>query len=129
MKRHLLTLLLLFVSVIAFSQAEFTWKASESSSGELVITFTGMLDEGWHLNDQSVNLENSEGVELLGEPSVSSSEQGGKTKVVITQRFTIANEAYSAQGYMEYLICTDGMCLAPQSVDFDYRSAAHIKES
>ena len=62
MKRHLLTLLLLFVSVIAFSQADFTWKASERNGNELVITFTGMLDEGWHLNDQTVNLENSEGV-------------------------------------------------------------------
>ncbi|MBR2204084.1 MAG: thioredoxin family protein [Prevotella sp.] len=129
MKRHLLTLLLLFVSVIAFSQADFTWKASERNGNELVITFTGMLDEGWHLNDQTVNLENSEGVELRGEPSVSSSEQGGRTKVVISQSFVITKEAYSAQGYLEYLICTDGMCLAPQSVDFDYRSAAHIKEN
>ena len=68
MKRHLLTLFALFISVFAFSQADFSWKANEVSEKDLVITFTGMLDEGWHINDQSVNLENSEGVEMAGEP-------------------------------------------------------------
>ena len=128
MKRHLLTLFALFISVFAFSQADFSWKANEVSEKDLVITFTGMLDEGWHINDQSVNLENSEGVEMAGEPAVTTTDMGGRTKVVIVQHFKITNAAYSARGYMEYLICTDGMCLAPQNVDFDYRSAAHIKE-
>lgn len=129
MKKYFITLIAIILSTVAFAQADFSWKAQQVNDHELVITFSGMLDEGWHLNDQSVNLENSEGVELIGDPSVSTSESGSKTKVVISQKMKITNEAYSANGYMEYMICTDGMCLAPQSVDFEYRSKAHIEEN
>ena len=114
-KTFFLSSLMLMLSVLAMAQARFTWKIDKHGDKELVLIFTGALDPGWHINEQSLTIETAEGVNTVGTFS------DGR------QRFAVTGRRWSIKGYMEYLVCSDEQCLAPQYVEFSANGEAEEK--
>lgn len=114
-KTFFLSSLMLMLSVLIMAQARFTWKIDKHGDKELVLIFTGALDPGWHINEQSLTIETAEGVNTVGTFS------DGR------QRFAITGRRWSIKGYMEYLVCSDEQCLAPQYVEFNASGEAEEK--
>lgn len=131
MKRMVLGLLLCVLCSGVFGQTDFTWKITESGSGTLLLTVTGILDEGWHISSRSLKMEQTDGVTLLGDLEESVSEQAdaaGRTVVRYRQRFVSKKQPCSLKGYLQYMVCTDMMCLAPQTVEFEHHGTAPAAE-
>ena len=115
MKKTLPALLLLCLyATLTMAQAHFTWKIDKVSARELQLTFSGSFDPGWHLNEQSLTVEQSRGLRAVG------------TFANGRQRFAITEAEWSLKGYMEYLVCTDEQCLAPQYVEFSSSGTADL---
>lgn len=131
MKKMFLGLLLCLLCSGVFGQTDFTWKITESGSGTLLLTITGTLDEGWHISSHSLKVEQADCVILLGDLEESVSEQAdaaGRTVVCYRQRFVPQKQTYSLKGYLQYMACTDMMCLAPQTVEFEHHGTAPAAE-
>lgn len=109
-----------WLALAAGAQASYTWNVSKGGADELILTFNGRLDDGWHLSDQSIKFEVADGVERIG---------GFANN---RQKLRITKKNYHFKGYMEYIVCSDVSCLAPQYVEFDVTgeapSANDVKE-
>ena len=124
MKKNILSYILLlcmsWLALAAGAQASYTWNVSKGGADELILTFNGRLDDGWHLSDQSIKFEVADGVERIG---------GFANN---RQKLRITKKNYHFKGYMEYIVCSDVSCLAPQYVEFDVTgeapSANDVKE-
>ena len=61
MKKNILSYILLlcmsWLALAADAQASYTWNVSKGGADELVLTFNGRFDDGWHLSDQSMPTE------------------------------------------------------------------------
>lgn len=140
--------LLLAVAVQASAQlvdpAAFSVQTERVSANEIVITFAGTIEQGWHVYATNVaggptpatfTLESSEGVELVG----SLQEGGGAVekmddvfgcvvryfegKAVFRQRVRLTAPSYRLVGYLEYGACSATMCTAPARVDVDFEGS------
>ena len=60
--RGLLTLVLCSLCFVAYGQATFTWQVTVDGAGELLLTISGTLDDGWHVSNRSLKVEQQEGV-------------------------------------------------------------------
>lgn len=105
---YVLTLCFSMVVSAAMAQVSYTWSVTKIGDNELTLVFNGLFDGGWHLSDQNIKLEEKDGVELVGKF------QNNR------QQLRITKENYHFKGYMEYIVCNDVSCLAPQYVEFDY---------
>ena len=114
MKRHLLVILLTLSAICAQAQISFTSSISKVSDKELLLRFDGKVEDGYHLNTDLV-MESLEGVSQKGELRE-------VRPAVYEQRLVITSPRYSFSGYMEYYGCNDVQCLAPASVEFDYKA-------
>ncbi len=116
MKKNILSYILLlcmsWLALAADAQASYTWSVSKGGADELILTFNGRLDDGWHLSDQSIKFEVADGVERIG---------GFANN---RQKLRITKKNYHFKGYMEYIVCSDVSCLAPQYVEFDVTGEA-----
>lgn len=101
-----------WLALAADAQASYTWNVSKGGADELILTFNGRLDDGWHLSDQSIKFEAADGVERIG---------GFANN---RQKLRITKKNYHFKGYMEYIVCSDVSCLAPQYVEFDVTGEA-----
>ena len=101
-----------WLALAADAQASYTWNVSKGGADELILTFNGRLDDGWHLSDQSIKFEVADGVERIG---------GFANN---RQKLRITKKNYHFKGYMEYIVCSDVSCLAPQYVEFDVTGEA-----
>ena len=101
-----------WLALSADAQASYTWNVSKGGADELILTFNGRLDDGWHLSDQSIKFEVADGVERIG---------GFANN---RQKLRITKKNYHFKGYMEYIVCSDVSCLAPQYVEFDVTGEA-----
>ena len=101
-----------WLALAADAQASYTWSVSKGGADELILTFNGRLDDGWHLSDQSIKFEVADGVERIG---------GFANN---RQKLRITKKNYHFKGYMEYIVCSDVSCLAPQYVEFDVTGEA-----
>lgn len=131
MKRIFASLLLCALWCGLHAQTTFTWKITETRSGTLLLTITGILDDGWHIGSHSLKMEQDDGVTLLGDLEESVSETAdaqGRTEVQYQQRFVPNKKPYSLKGYLRYMACTDMACLAPQTVEFEHHAAAPAEE-
>lgn len=113
MAKRLLTLAILTVAVLCHcsAQANYTWSLHEQGD-ELVLTFNGTFAEGWHLSDQSLTLELADGVQPVG--------TFGNDR----QRLRITKRPWRLRGFMQYIVCSDELCLAPQNVEFSAEGEA-----
>ena len=116
MKKNILSYILLlcmsWLALAADAQASYTWNVSKGGADELILTFNGRFDDGWHLSDQSIKFEVADGVERIG---------GFANN---RQKLRITKKNYHFKGYMEYIVCSDVSCLAPQYVEFDVTGEA-----
>ncbi|MCR5068490.1 MAG: thioredoxin family protein [Prevotella sp.] len=116
MKKNILSYILLlcmsWLALAADAQASYTWNVSKGGADELILTFNGRLDDGWHLSDQSIKFEVADGVERIGGLANN------------RQKLRITKKNYHFKGYMEYIVCSDVSCLAPQYVEFDVTGEA-----
>ena len=103
-----------WLALAADAQASYTWSVSKGGADELILTFNGRLDDGWHLSDQSIKFEVADGVERIG---------GFANN---RQKLRITKKNYHFKGYMEYIVCSDVSCLAPQYVEFDVTGEAPL---
>ncbi|MDO4171827.1 MAG: cytochrome c biogenesis protein CcdA [Prevotellaceae bacterium] len=119
MIQRLIIMLFSMMTTVAYGQANFTWNVTKVSDNELLLTVSGTLEEGWHVSDRFIRLEGQDGVTLKG----GLQQDEGDGTVVYRQHLAVEKGGYLAKGYLQYILCTETMCLAPQTVEFEYRGA------
>ena len=118
MRRIFSILFLLLFTVMVMAQVTFTSSISKVNDKELLLVFNATLEEGYHLTTDLV-FEEKKGVEP----------KGGLKEVrpnVFEQRVVITSPDYSFAGYMEYYACNEVQCLAPESVEFEYKAPHQV---
>ena len=114
MNRQFSILLLLLFTTLMKGQVSFTTDISRVSERELSLVFKGKIEEGYHLTTDLV-FERQEGIKLKGSLKEIRPD-------VYEQRITLTSSQYSFSGYLEYYACNDEQCLAPESVEFEYKA-------
>lgn len=118
-KRLFLLLFSVILCASAYAQASFKYAITKKSAKFLTITFTGVVDKGWHA-DATVSFEECTGVKPEGELK----KVGANTYV---QTLRISQKHYSTKGYLRYIVCNDKECLAPKYLDFSYSSQKKVE--
>lgn len=127
MRHRYITFLMLVLCAAAYGQADFSWNAVRQGEGEVLLTITGTLQDGWHVSSHTLTVEEQEGLTPVGSLSVSGDGAGENADggtVVYRQRFAIGGGGGRLKGYLQYVLCTDNMCLAPRTVEFSYSDTA-----
>lgn len=151
-KRFILsTALVLAVFLSAAGQIlnpiKWTTNVSVGDDGNGVMTFSAVIESGWHLYSMdipdggpeatSLNWEKTDGVELVGEPVPNKKPYEKYDKVFVmnlrwweddvtlTQKFKVKDPStgYSIKGYLRYMLCNDESCQPPTSEEFEFGKA------
>ena len=144
MHKRLATILsLLLVSCCAMSQwaepAKFTVSHKVVDDKEVVVTFKGTIDQGWHVYSTDVgsagptaasfNIDESKGLKpvgklrAVGRPIRKFDDMFGaelsyfENSCTFEQRLAITGPEYSLKGYLEYGACNDRNCTPPTAVE------------
>ena len=111
------------------------------SDSEYNLIFTANVDDGWYVYSQylesddgpirtSVNFNDNENIELVGESSETGNKKEGfdkmfdmnlvkfADKLTITQRVKTNTSSTVVSGYLEYMTCDNGRCLPPTEIQF-----------
>lgn len=127
MKLRYITFIIMLLCATAYGQADFSWKVTKQSDRELLLTITGTLQHGWHVSSHTLQLERQDGLTPSGTLSVggdgAAADADGGT-VIYRQRFAVSGDVCRLKGYLQYVLCTDMMCMAPQTVEFSYSGTA-----
>ncbi len=139
-----LTLLLLASCIYAQIQepVKFSTKFKTLSDTEAEITFTGSIENGWHVYSVNLpsggpisatfNTDKIDGVKLVGKLTPASKEISKYDKifemnlkyfehsVVFVQKIKFTKPVYNIKGYLEYGACDDENCLPPTQVSFNF---------
>jgi len=139
-----LTLLLLASCIYAQIQepVKFSSKFKTLSDTEAEITFTGSIENGWHVYSVNLpsggpisatfNTDKIDGVKLVGKLTPASKEISKYDKifemnlkyfehsVVFVQKIKFTKPVYNIKGYLEYGACDDENCLPPTQVSFNF---------
>ena len=125
-----------------------TWEfyKEKISEDEYDLVFKASIDENWAVYSQymeeggpvptTVNYENMEGAELIGEATESGHKKEGKDPLfddidnvikflddedfIIRQRVKITDSSKPLTGYVNFMTCDNTRCLNPTDVDFDF---------
>jgi len=140
-----LTLFAVLISTALFAQNPIKWSFSTKDVGncQVDLIITGVIDDGWYTYSQFLESEDgpvataltfkeAENYKLVGKAK----ESGEiikvhdkvfdmmltkfKHKAIFTQRVELKNPAATIEGYMNYMVCNDEMCLPPKDVDFNF---------
>ncbi len=141
---------ILYMSVIAGCAAQiltpvkWTTDIKVDESGDTgTITFSAVIDEGWHMYSMdlpdggpvplSINWEKTEGIELTGKPvadkkpyeefdALFNMKLGWwSDSVRITQEFKFVNKGgYDISGFIRYMVCNDKTCQSPSKEPFEF---------
>lgn len=146
MKKILLSLLILILSVQTNAQIQepvrFSSKLNIISDTEAEITFSGLINSGWHIYSTempsggpvstSISIEKISGAELDGKLTFRGQEiktfdkifdmklRYFENSVVFVQKLKISTPNFAIKGALEYAACNDESCLPPTEVEFDY---------
>jgi thiol:disulfide interchange protein len=147
MKKALLFLLLGFVVKASTAQVlnpvHWTWNAEPTKKGEYKLTFSAMIDKGWHTYSMFIGEggpvatslafdKANKDFQLLGKAE----EGGGKIHeghdpvfdmqlkyfengMIITQLVKITKDT-KLKGTLEYMSCDDSRCLPPDDLEFSF---------
>lgn len=125
------------------------WEMSKRqlSDDEYELIFSGIIDDGWAVYSlymeeggpipTTINYENAEGVEFIGDAVESGNKKEGydpmwKDEVenvikfksganyTISQKVKILDPSKPLTGYLNFMTCDDKRCLNPTDVDFDF---------
>ena len=142
----LLTLLAVLISTALFAQNPIKWSFSTKDVGncQVDLIITGVIEDGWYTYSQF--LESEDGpvattltfqagahYKLLGKAK----ESGEiikvqdkvfdmmltkfKHKAILTQRVEVTDPKMAINGYLNFMVCNDEMCLPPKDVDFTFK--------
>ena len=123
----------------------------DSETAEKEILFTATVDTGWHLYDMnlppggpvstSITFEMVQGLELLGTPVPSVAPTIVQDEifkmelrwyagtVVFIQKIKVTDQRrFRLTGTVEYMVCNDEVCLAPQRISFSF-DRNHISQT
>ncbi len=120
--RHFFVLVLSLLCCMTYGQATFTWDVTKTGAKEVTLTVSGTLADGWHVSDRTLTLEAHDGLQPSGGLSESGDRVGQDADggaAVYKQRFTVTRDDWHLKGYLQYVLCTDKACLAPQTVEFE----------
>ena len=114
---------------------------------EYNLIFTANIDEGWTVYSQytsddgpvptSINFDNPEVVELIGDGTESGKKKSGFDKIfevdvikfladepfVITKKLKVKNYDEPLVGYLTFMTCDATKCLPPKDIDFEFTFA------
>ena len=145
----LLMVIVLILPLISVAQVikpvTWTFSTKQISPSEVQLIFNATIDRPWHLYSQDVppppdgpvatsfNFEKSGDYKTLGKVKESKSieefdNQFKSTlkyfndKAVFTQNVRILSaKDFKITGYLEFMCCDDNTCLAPETVDFEFK--------
>ena len=145
----LLTLFAAFITLSAFAQNPVKWSFTAKDAGncQVDLVFTATIEEGWYTYSQflesedgpvatSLTFQESPHYKLVGK-----AKEGGeiikvhdkvfdmmltkfKHKAIITQRVEVKDPSKGIEGYLNFMVCNDEMCLPPKDVDFAFKIPA-----
>lgn len=145
MTRIFLTFLISFLFTVVNAQVDFTPHLEQSAMREVVISFTGKIEKGWHVYAPDVtngpipasfNVEKLEGAVVVGplyadRKAVTVYEEifGGNVSyyedaVTFRQKLRLTASEYRVEGYLQFGACNEESCLPPTSVDFQFQGVA-----
>ncbi len=104
----------MLVTLVAMAQGGYTWHVTENADHTLTLTFTGKIENGWHVNMSFIEVESIGGLSPLGKEKTVGN--------VTTQSYRITKPNYHIGGYFEFILCSDTQCLAPERIDFSYNA-------
>lgn len=145
--KKILSLLLVFM-LTQMAQAQFgdavTFEVTKKqiSDTEIEVIFTGAVPDGWHVystdlpdggpNPTTLTMEICKGAVTNGKLSVRGDIHTAfdntfnmnlsyvEGTASFTQRFTLTEPSYEIKGYLTYQACTEGSCMPPTAVEFNF---------
>lgn len=107
-------ILLLLTAIGIRADVVFSVYATDVEKGEMTITAVGQPEAGWHVASKAFALDGAKNAEFIGDIEQTDS-------CTFRQRVRVKDAAdYRVQGYFRYTACSDRMCLAPKTVEFDF---------
>jgi thiol:disulfide interchange protein DsbD len=149
--KRILTVVLLFISVFINAQVikPVKWKFSlEPLSGnEYNLVFEAIIDEPWHMYDTNVpdggpiatsfNYADKKNYKLIGklqelstktvkfDPTFNMKIGMFSDKAIFKQKISQTSEKpFELKGYVEFMVCNNNTCLAPEEYDFSFKIPA-----
>ena len=141
MKKLFFSLVAAVIATVANAQISFTPSMKQTAPDEITISFTGKIDNGWHVyapnesngpTPATFNIDKIEGAKPVGglKANKAATQQyddmfGAKVSyyehaVTFTQKLKITGKTYKVEGYLEYGACNSESCLPPTAVEFKY---------
>jgi Disulphide bond corrector protein DsbC len=126
---------------------KWSFNMKDAGNGEFDIVMTGAIDEGFYTYSQflesedgpiptTVNFEEGAHFKLVGKAKESGeiikvydkvfgmNLTKFKHKAVFTQRVKVIDATKPIKGYVNYMVCTDEMCLPPSDAEFSLKPPA-----
>ena len=143
-KSTLLAFLLSITSMVALAQnpVHFTVQQKQTAPDELVVTFNGTIQEGWHVYSTGLPADGPVSAELTTEVAEGVKPAGKLTpkgkeiskfdnmfgmnlryfehNVTFVQKYKIVGKTYKVKGYLTYGTCNDQNCMPPTTVEFSH---------
>ncbi len=155
MKRLISLLFIMLTALGANAQMmnPVTWatEAKETAEGELTVSFTAKIEDGWHVYGTDIpangptrtelTLVKQDGVKPLGGLKVKGKLHREKDEMfgmelsfvegtaTFEQRFQLTGGDYDVSGYLTYGACSSQNCTPPNEVNFAYKGTYTAKKS
>lgn len=141
MKKAFIAIISLIAVIAVNAQITFTPSIKQTAPDEIVISFAGTIDAGWHVyapneangpTPATFNAEKMEGLEKIGgltankapikkyESMFDADVSYYEHSVIFSQKLKITGKTYNIAGYLEYGACDDQSCMPPTAVDFSF---------
>lgn len=141
MKRLILGLVAMTLSLVLNAQISFKPSMTQTAPDEITISFAGTIGAGWHVYSPTekngpipatFNIDKIEGCKVDGplkankaatqkyEDMFGANVSYYENSVTFIQKIKITGKEYKIEGYLEYGACNDQSCLPPTAVDFKY---------
>jgi len=150
MRKILTLVLLVFMSTMAWAKGEVAWSVSQiegSTSGKAVVVVQAAIQPGWHLYSivhvdegpfatkfEQDAKEIKEGI--VEEPLYREFDKGFnkeinlfKDKATFWVPVDLGPNGLASKLTVKYQVCKDGVCIPPQPVELDLKSAKVVTES
>ena len=148
-KKYSLFIMLLLAPLAAVAQwaepAKFTVTHKTVGDKEIVITFKGTIEQGWHVYSTDVgeggptpatfNIDEAKGLKPIGKLRALTKAKRSYDEIfgrelsfhegtcIFEQRMAITAPEYSLKGYLEYGACNDHSCTPPTAVEVAFKGS------
>ncbi len=152
-KKYSLFIMLLLAPLAAVAQwaepAKFTVTHKAVGDKEIVITFKGTIEQGWHVYSTDVgeggptpatfNIDEAKGLRPIGKLRALTKAKRSYDEIfgrelsfhegscIFEQHMAVTAPEYSLKGYLEYGACNDHSCTPPTAVEVVFKGALQPK--